>query len=162
MYVWFIAGMLLRKYYHRICILPGFKRVGIYIGILTLSLGAQVGLILLRSGNSNYIIGLAYKFLLCVVGISAVWSISSLISVIKKDTAIKRWLKYYGVESMGFYVLSYFVQTPGVTFYSKAGGMGIPYWIWVVALFVGAVLFSSLANKIVKKSRVLSFVVLGV
>ena len=102
---------------------------------------------------------LIFKYLAAVSGI--VLTIAVSIFCAECEGKLANILQRLGKNSMCIYVFSYFVQTPGVTLYRKLGSCGIPYHIWVIALTVFALLFADIITKIVRKNKVLKFILLG-
>ena len=102
------------------------------------------------------------KMMLCIAGIFLIWLISVLLIHSAKESFICNKLRFFGKESMDIYLLSYFVQIPGVTVYTKIGDFGIPYLFWVLGLSTGSIAFAIAAsNLIIKKNWLLSKMMIG-
>lgn len=161
MLIWFASGMIIKQYYLHIKIVQTKKSTVRYITALVVAFIMRLILLTVLGNEDNKMLGFVWKFFLCVCGIALTWTVSSLLSRFGSAYA-RKCLSYFGKESMSFYVLSYFIQTPGVTVYCKMGDLGIPYIIWVMGLVIGAIVFTIVASKFIKKNKKIQLLVLGV
>lgn len=155
MLIWFAVGLLIGK---KIKVLEKARDLGTNVkaAFLIAVLLIQIAVLELRQ---NLPFELVYKYILAILGILLTLSVSVLLA--GKNGKVARGFQYLGKNSMSIYVLSYFIQTPGVTIYRKIGSCGIPYDLWVVSLVVLALLFSVIAAKVIRKNAFLRMFILG-
>lgn len=155
MLIWFAVGLLIGK---KIKVLEKARDLGTNVkaAFLIAVLLIQIAVLELRQ---NLPFQLVYKYILAILGILLTLSVSVLLA--GKNGKVARGFQYLGKNSMSIYVLSYFIQTPGVTIYRKIGSCGIPYDLWVVSLVVLALLFSVIAAKVIRKNAFLRMFILG-
>ena len=155
MLIWFTIGLLIGKninVFKKAHDLGTHAKVAFLIAVLLI----QIAVLELRQ---HLPFQLVYKYILAILGILLILNISVLLA--EKNGKVSRGFQYLGKNSMSIYVLSYFVQTPGVTIYRKIGSCGIPYDLWVISLVAFALLFSVIAVKVIRKNAFLRIVVLG-
>ena len=155
--VWFCVGLVMAKHYDKLERLR--KQAGWKLWICVFcTFDVQVLLLKVR----EYYATIFIKMMLGIAGIFLIWLISVLLMHSAKESFICNELRFFGKESMSIYLLSYFVQTPGVTVYTKIGNLGIPYLLWVVGLSTGSIAFAIAAsNLVIKKNRLLSKMMIG-
>ena len=155
MLIWFAVGLLIGKHIDFLEKAHGVDRRLKAAVPVALFLIQVVALII----RNNFPVQIVFKFLLAMLGITLILSVSILLE--GKDNKVVYALQYLGKNSMNIYVLSYFVQTPGVTLYRKIGSCGIPYDLWVILLVVSALLFSIVAAKMIRKNSFFRLILLG-
>lgn len=155
MLVWFSLGMLLGKNIDKLNTLHKYSTSTKALLIISIVL-VQILILKIRPHTAYPLI---FKYLAAVSGIALTTAVSILCA--ECEGKLENILQCLGKNSMCIYVFSYFVQTPGVTLYRKLGSCGIPYHIWVIALTVFALLFADIITKIVRKNKVLKFILLG-
>lgn len=155
MLVWFSLGMLLGKNTDKLNTLHKCSTSTKALLIVSIVL-VQILILKIRP---NTAFPLIFKYLTAVSGIALTIAVSILCA--EREGKLANILQRLGKNSMCIYVFSYFVQTPGVTLYRKFGSCGIPYHIWVIALTVFALLFADIITKIIRKNKVLRFILLG-
>lgn len=155
MLIWFAVGLLIGKnikVFEKACDLGTSVKAAFLIAVLLI----QIAILELRQ---NLPFQLVCKYILAILGILLTLSVSVLLA--RQNGKVARGFQYLGKNSMSIYVLSYFIQTPGVTIYRKIGSCGIPYDLWVVSLVVLALLFSVIAAKVIRKNAFLRMFILG-
>ena len=156
MQIWFALGMLWKKYYKKIALLFVIRFRSISICLVSLSL--HLITLYLLSNIENTVLQNGVGLCGTLFAIAFCYSLSLIIAKLQ----ISRLLSFFGKESMTFYVLSYFVQTPLVAVYTRVGQMGIPHTVWVLALFFGAIIFSYLfSTLLIRKNNLLKLMMLG-
>lgn len=155
--VWFCVGLVMAKHYDKLARLKEQAGWKLWICVFG-TFDAQVLLLKVKEYYTTILI----KMMLCIVGIFLIWLISVLLIHSAKESFICSKLRFFGRESMVIYLLSYFIQTPGVTAYAKIGDFGIPYWLWVVGLAIGSITFAVIAsNLVIRRNQLLSKLMIG-
>lgn len=155
MLIWFVAGLLIGKnikFFGKTRDVNSLVKLAVPVGLLFLQ-------VILLKNKQDYSFPLVSKLILSALGIALVLSVS--IFLANKENRVSNLFQYLGKNSMSIYVLSYFVQTPGVTLYRMMGDCGVPYDFWVMFLVIAALLFSLIAAKIIRKNIFFKLIFLG-
>lgn len=142
--IFFMIGMLIKKNYDKF-----YHGSQWYFGVVALMLVWLIAYPIWTIKIDYLITGL--------LGFYGIYSLGKEIDL--RDNLINRLFDYLGRNSYAIYLLSYLIQIPiRMIMYSY---LKLPYWVCVSLMFVFGLIGSVVMEKIIKKSKILSIVMLG-